>query len=412
MQKKTLHYAWFILAGCCILQGASLGLINNCSGVFYSPVCEALGFEMGQFTLYRMLFSISSALAMPFVAASLRKYDIRLVLSAAAVVCGVCNMAMGAFSELWQWYVTGVIQGIGSSFLCMIPAPIILGNWFHKKTGMAVGISAAFSGLMGMMGSSGLGFAIPAFGWRACYVGMGVLIMGFILPVALFILRYKPEDKGMRPYGAGAETMAASVSGKREKETVSVFLRQPFFYIALIAYACAIASSYLNSFLTSCGLAAGLSMAMAAMMTTLALFGNMFTKLFLGKASDTYGVIRTLEVSVLIAALGHVLLFLGSPAAVMAGSLLFGITMPLSSVLLPLFCRLFWKGEAYGAAYSYVSMAGTLMAAPFSMLFGQFYDMTDSYHLTIAVSGAFVLVVFVMAKAGARCMKASRLQGQ
>ena len=36
-KKNRLHYAWFILAGCCILQGATLGLINNCAGVFYSP---------------------------------------------------------------------------------------------------------------------------------------------------------------------------------------------------------------------------------------------------------------------------------------------------------------------------------------------------------------------------------------
>ena len=59
--RKKIHYAWFILAGCCIMQGASLGLINNCSGVFYSPVCQDLGFEMGKFTFYRMLYSISSA---------------------------------------------------------------------------------------------------------------------------------------------------------------------------------------------------------------------------------------------------------------------------------------------------------------------------------------------------------------
>ena len=41
-KKNRLHYAWFILAGCCILQGATLGLINNCAGVFYSPICREL----------------------------------------------------------------------------------------------------------------------------------------------------------------------------------------------------------------------------------------------------------------------------------------------------------------------------------------------------------------------------------
>ena len=45
---------------------------------------------------------------------------------------------MGTFHELWQWHLTGIIQGIASSFVCMIPAPIILGNWFKKKTGMGI----------------------------------------------------------------------------------------------------------------------------------------------------------------------------------------------------------------------------------------------------------------------------------
>ena len=106
--RKKIHYAWFILAGCCIMQGASLGLINNCSGVFYSPVCQDLGFEMGKFTFYRMLYSISSALVLPFVAKSFQKLDVRAVISAAAVVFGVSNMAMGTFTELWQWYAAAV----------------------------------------------------------------------------------------------------------------------------------------------------------------------------------------------------------------------------------------------------------------------------------------------------------------
>ena len=55
-QRGKFHYAWLILAGCCILQGASLGLVNNCAGVFFSPVCEELGFEMGELTFYRTLY--------------------------------------------------------------------------------------------------------------------------------------------------------------------------------------------------------------------------------------------------------------------------------------------------------------------------------------------------------------------
>lgn len=394
-KKSKLHYAWFILAGCCIMQGATLGLINNCAGVFYSPVCKDLGFELGKLTMYRMLYSISSALALPFVAKSFRKFDVRIVISIAAVVYGGCTALMGTYHELWQWHVTGVIQGIASAFVCMIPAPIILGNWFKKKTGTAVGISAAFSGLIGMIGSSCLGMAIPAFGWRASYIVVGIASTVLVLPVSLFVLRYKPEQMGLLPYGAEeTEKAAEAVKASGESSiTLKELLRQPEFYIAMAAYWTSAACAYLNAFLTPCGIAAGLTLQAAAMMTSLSLLGNMSSKLILGKVSDSLGIIKTFEFSIALAFFGHVLLFLGSPKTVMAGSLFFGVTLPLSSVMMPLFCRIFWKGETYSTAYAYSTMVGTLLGAPFNMWFGTFYDITGDYRLTIGTSVAMLIML-------------------
>ena len=392
-----MHYAWLILIACCMMQGAGLGLISNCAGVFFSPVCNDLGFEMGKFTLFRTLFTMAQALTLPYVAKLFRKYDVRVIISAATVIMGGISILQGTFTSLWQFYVFGIIQGCAAAFIGVIPAPILLGNWFYKNTGTAVGISAAFSGLVGMIGSSALGVLIPAYGWRTSYMIIGVAAMVLILPFSLFILRYKPEDKGMLPYGADENYVSKTdAKAAAKKEKFSDFAKQPIFYISLTAYACSIISSYLNSFLPSCGLEAGLPMATAALLTSLALCGNMTTKLFLGKLCDSYGVIKIFVISIVVAIIGHGLIFIGSTAPMMAGALLYGITMPLSTVLMPLFCRLFWKGDTYASAYSYVSMFGMLISAPFNTLFGTMYDMTGNYDLTIISSTAFVVVVLVM----------------
>ena len=396
-KKQSMHYAWLILIACCMMQGAGLGLISNCAGVFFSPVCNDLGFEMGKFTLFRTLFTMAQALTLPYVAKLFRKYDVRVIISAATVIMGGISILQGTFTSLWQFYVFGIIQGCAAAFIGVIPAPILLGNWFYKNTGTAVGISAAFSGLVGMIGSSALGVLIPAYGWRASYMIIGVAVMVLILPFSLFILRYKPEDKGMLPYGADENYVSKTdAKAAAKKEKFSDFAKQPIFYISLTAYACSIISSYLNSFLPSCGLEAGLPMATAALLTSLALCGNMTTKLFLGKLCDSYGVIKIFVLSIVVAIVGHGLIFIGSTAPMMAGALLYGITMPLSTVLMPLFCRLFWKGDTYASAYSYVSMFGMLISAPFNTLFGTMYDMTGNYDLTIISSTAFVVVVLVM----------------
>lgn len=399
MQPKNqkMHYAWLILIACCMMQGAGLGLVSNCAGVFFSPVCNDLGFEMGKFTLFRTLFTMAQALTMPYVAKLFRQKDVRVIVSVATVIMGGISILQGTFTSLWQFYVFGIIQGCAAAFIGVIPAPILLGNWFYKNTGTAVGISAAFSGLVGMIGSSALGVLIPAYGWRTSYMIIGVAVMVLILPFSLFVLRYKPEDKGMLPYGADESYVAkADEKGAAKKEKFSDFAKQPIFYISLTAYACSIISSYLNSFLPSCGLEAGLPMATAALLTSLALCGNMTTKLFLGKLCDSFGVIKIFIMSILVAIAGHGLIFIGSTAPMMVGALLYGITMPLSTVLMPLFCRLFWKGDTYASAYSYVSMFGMLISAPFNTLFGTMYDKTGDYNLTIISSTAFVVVVLVM----------------
>ena len=396
-KKQNLHYAWLILIACCMMQGAGLGLISNCAGVFFSPVCNDLGFEMGKFTLFKTLSTLSQAVALPYVAKFFKQKDVRVIVSVATIIMAGTSILQGMSDSLWQFYILGMIQGCSSAFVGMIPAPILLGNWFYKNTGTAIGISAAFSGLVGMIGSSTLGFMIPAYGWRTSYIIMGIVVMVLILPFSMFVLRYKPEDKGLLPYGAD-ETYAANANGKgaAKREKISDFLQQPIFYIATAAYAFTIIGAYLNSFLPSCGLEAGLPLATAALLTSLALAGNMTSKLFLGKLCDSFGVIKVFVVSILIAVTGHLLVYTGATAAMMGGALLYGITMPLSTVMMPMFCRLFWKGDTYASAYSYVSMIGMLISAPFNSIFGSMYDKTGSYDMTILFSAACVAAVLVL----------------
>ena len=396
--KTNIHYAWLILITCCMMQGSGLGLISNCAGVFYSPVSQDLGVELGNFSFYRTLATMSQALVIPFVAKAFRKYDVRILVSVAAIVMGGSNILMGTFSELWQFYLFGTLQGCAAAFIGMIPAPILLGNWFYKSIGTAVGISAACAGLVGMLGSSALGTLIPMLGWRTCYMLVGAVMITLVLPFSIFVLRYKPEDLGLLPYGADEHYVPIqSANGTAvKKESLGYFLKQPLFLISLTAYTCAIISSLLNQYLPSIGQHTRMELAVAATLTSLALFTNMATKLFLGKLCDSYGVIKIFVLSTLVALLGHVLIYMRLTPTLMAGSSIYGITMPLSTVMMPLFCRLFWKGDTYGSGYSYVSMFGLLISAPFITIFGTMYDMTGSYTMTILSSTAAIAAVLVM----------------
>ena len=48
--KRKFHYAYVMLAACCLVQGGTLGVIHNCRGIFYGPICRDLGVGQGAFT--------------------------------------------------------------------------------------------------------------------------------------------------------------------------------------------------------------------------------------------------------------------------------------------------------------------------------------------------------------------------
>ena len=99
------------------------------------------------------------------------------------------------------FYIAGAFQGLAGAFLMFFPAPYILGNWFKKKTGLAVGISAAVSGFVGVIGNPIGNAVIEHFGWRSGYFIFGVVSLLMMLPVSVLLLRARPEDVGLQPYG-------------------------------------------------------------------------------------------------------------------------------------------------------------------------------------------------------------------
>jgi MFS family permease len=73
-------------------------------------------------------------------------------------------------------------------------SPLILTNWFKSKTGFAVGVAMAFSGLGGIVMNPVGSVLIDQFGWRTAYLifaGIGALCM---LPFTAVVLERRPED--------------------------------------------------------------------------------------------------------------------------------------------------------------------------------------------------------------------------
>ena len=45
--RPRIFYGWFIVAASFMVMFCTIGIVNNCSGLYIKPVCDDMGFSRG-----------------------------------------------------------------------------------------------------------------------------------------------------------------------------------------------------------------------------------------------------------------------------------------------------------------------------------------------------------------------------
>ena len=402
--QPKIHKAWWMLVGCCLLQGGTLGIIHNCRGIFYDPIIEDLGFGMGAFSFYILFFGVCSCFVLPFVGTLFRRVDSRLLLGGASLVFSGTVFVMGFFRTLPAFYIAGAIQGFASAFLMFYPAPYILGNWFHKKAGLAIGLAAAFAGLLGVLGNPLGNAIIRTFGWRTGFFSFGILSLLMTLPVSVLLLRRSPEDVGCRPYGAEDDAALTGESCPLEGVPSSRAKRESAFWRLIAAALLGAFSCAYYAHLCPLGIYFGYGSVIGALMVSCSMAGNVASKLLLGPVYDRFGLRAALFISTTITAAGFLLLLVDSMPVRIVGSCLYGCSMGLSTVMRPIAIRDVYGTRDYGDLLPFGSMASTLGTSINIAIIGYMVDgfgrqrgyiVSIWYGLAITLAMAALLIVSI-----------------
>ena len=365
------HYAYAIVASCIAITCLPCALVLSCAGIFFTPVSEFFGVPRASFTLYFSILNIMMMLTLPMAGNHLSKLDTRKVLSGATLLAGLGLIGMSRGNSMPWFYVCGAIMGVGMAPLIYLSVPTLINAWCVKRVGFFVGLCMAFTGIGGVIFNP-LGTALIQSGpegWRTAYLVFGLIALVGTLPFTLFVVRSKPEDKGLLPYGAGevddaAPAQAAEVTGV----PAGVAMKTPAFYA--LAVFCGVITlnqtiyQFLASYATSFADSLPAIAAASGVVASSAMAGQAIGKVVLGVINDKSVKLGTFF-GLGCGALGVLLMwFMPSPLIVLlVGAFLFGVVYAMTTVQTPLLVRSVFGSADYTNIYSRISMVGSLMSA-------------------------------------------------
>ncbi len=410
MEKKKPHYAWLVAICCGLIAFIVVGMIQNTAGIFFQPVAESLGIGRGDFATFVTTQNITTMVILFFAGKVVQKVNIRVLLSACSLVIGGTYIAMSQFTSLYQFYIAGVISGVAMTFCGLMIIPVLINNWFNEKSGTVLGIVMTFSSIGGAVFSP-VGSAIIAnYGWSAGYLCYGIIALVILMPMSLFVVRFKPIDKGLLPYGAKesekAQTAAAAGDTELSGVTARKALASPAFYLLVVFTAGATCLSAFNSSMPGYANSLGLSATLGGTAVSFVLMGAIVGKLAIGYFNDKIGIVKTTTLYVASSVIGIILLFLSINVPLfLAGAAFFGISFALTGVQPPILIKQLFGDKEYSVIVSYVTLVTMVSSAVIIPTYGYIYDVTRSYIPALTV----VLVLLLL---GYLCMLATVKSGK
>jgi len=200
-RRPRVFYGYWMIAIALLCLGIFSGCGVGSFSLFVNSLQPEFGWGRGEIMLAFTIFFLLTGLASPLVGNIVDRYGVRGVIAIGSLVTGLGFASLFLLQNLWHFYLAYFFIGTGAAAFGQVPASGMVANWFVKKRGTAIGIMGTGVGLGTFAVAPLVGsFIIPAFGWRAAYLTLG-LIAWTLIPLAVFVVRTRPADMGLHPDG-------------------------------------------------------------------------------------------------------------------------------------------------------------------------------------------------------------------
>jgi MFS family permease len=333
MGERKIHYGWVVIFMGMLTTIAAHGFGRMAYTIILPAMKDGLKFDYTQLGLLgtgNFVGYLTMAIIGGFLAA---RFGTRIVISLALVLLGATLMLTGLADSFGFALAMRFLTGLGNG-AAYVPAMALGSAWFEmKRRGFATGI------VSGGIGAGTLisGLVVPPIlsyfgteGWRNTWYILGGAALA-IAAVVFFLVRSRPEEKGLMPVGAaagdapppgpaGTKVSALQWSAVYRKGAVWYLGLVYFFYGASYIIYMTFFAAYL---VKEIGLTQGFAGGLWAMVGALSTFCGVLW----GGISDRLGRSRGAALAYLVLGSAYIIYALvKSPVGFYLSAVLFGLT--------------------------------------------------------------------------------------
>jgi sugar phosphate permease len=200
LARRNIHYGWVMVGVTFFTALINAGAVGA-PGVFIVPLQNEFGWSTAEISSALSIRFILFGLMAPFAAALLNRYGLRNVTLSALLIVVSALVASLAMTQIWQLVLLwGVVIGIGTGMTALVLAATIATRWFAARRGLVVGILTASVATGQLVFLPLLADITGRMGWRVA-LGMMCAMLGVSALAVLMLMRDRPSDVGLRPFG-------------------------------------------------------------------------------------------------------------------------------------------------------------------------------------------------------------------
>lgn len=366
-----------VLVVCCCIIAASIGMLTNSAGVFFTPIAEDLGVGKGAVSMSLTLANIAYAFGGLMTVKVIHENNFKKMVFLFGTVYAISTALLSIAQSVILLYVFSLIRGASTGIAGMVLVTILINNHYKEGVGFATSIALGFSGIAGALLSLVFSWMIGIAGWRLTYVVEGILAFLLYLPCIV------------GPVSLNNRIKEDVVESKDTTASTTGVVPLPIF-VLVCAYAFLIASvTALPQHFPSLASTA----AVGSLMVSVTMVMNTAGKIILGAISDKIGAEKALEGYGVLVVIGLVILVVckSHPIFSIVGAVLVGLVYAMSAVGAVLLSQNLFR-ESYNAYYPKVSLVGTISNALFTTAVGFVYDIANSYDPALWLAALFAII--------------------